>query len=889
MTRKSNIYEFENKEWLASLDFIIEKEPAERVTEILELLQDRARQNGISLPAPGRTAYKNTIDKLDETDFPGDLETERRLENIIRWNAAAMVVKANKRQDGIGGHISTYASAATLFEVAFNHFLHGNNNDRPQDIVYFQGHAAPGIYARSFVERRMDEEELDHFRREVISPKGLPSYPHSRLMPNYWRFPTVSMGLSALQAIYQARFFRYLENRGIKERNDQKIWAFIGDGEMDEPESMAGLTLAGRERLDNLILVVNCNLQRLDGPVRGNGKIISELEAMYKAAGWNVIKVLWGKNWDPLLEKDESGLLVKRLGELVDGQLQHFAAEGGAYFREHFFDQDERLSQMVENYSDEELDALTWGGHDPVKIYNAYQAAVQQEGAPTIILAQTIKGFGLGDAGEARNITHQKKKLDEEDLLYLRDRLALPIDDAGAKKAEYFRPEEDSDEYRYLIEKRKKLGGFLPNRKDRNEALEVPGEETYQRLLKGTDEREVATTMSLVQLLSKLMKDEIAGERIIPIVPDESRTFGLDALFQQAGIYSSKAQQYEPVDKDNLLSYNESKTGVILEEGITEAGAMGSFIAAGTAHVNLGMDIIPFFLFYSMFGFQRVGDLIWAATDARVRGFLIGATSGRTTLSGEGLQHCDGQSHLYALSNPAVKAYDPTYAYEVAVIVQEGIRRMYVEREDLIYYITVMNEKYPMPPLPENIREGIIKGMYRLKGAPEKKQEDGKAKLHLLGSGAILRESIKARKVLEEDYGIAADVWSVTSYKQLYEDAIQTDRDRMLGNNNHVQSYIQQCFPEEGHVFIAATDYVKALPLTVSKWFPGAFTALGTDGFGRSDSREALRSFFEVDHQHIVLAALSAMAQQGKITKEEVEEAREKLEIDPQKPYSAKP
>jgi pyruvate dehydrogenase E1 component len=888
MTRKSNIYEFENKEWLASLDFIIENEPPGRVAEIIGLLQERARKNGISLPAPGRTPYKNTIDKSQETDFPGDLETERLLENIIRWNAAAMVVKANKRQDGIGGHISTYASAATLFEVAFNHFLHGNDEDRPQDLVYFQGHAAPGIYARSFVERRMDEEELDHFRREVISSKGLPSYPHSRLMPGYWRFPTVSMGLSPLQAIYQARFFRYLENRGIKEKNGQKIWAFIGDGEMDEPESVAGLTLAGRERLDNLILVVNCNLQRLDGPVRGNGKIIQELESMYKAAGWNVIKVLWGKNWDPLLEQDQSGLLVKRLGELVDGQLQHFAAAGGAYFRENFFDQDEQLSQMVEEYSNEELDALTWGGHDMTKIYNAYRAAVQTEDAPTVILAQTIKGFGLGDAGEARNITHQKKKLEEEDLLYLRDRLELPIDDAAAKKAEYYRPEEDSDEYRYLIERREKLGGFLPARKDPNEALEVPGEEPYQALLEGTDEREAATTMSLVQLLSKLMKDENVGERIVPIVPDESRTFGMDALFQQAGIYSSQAQQYEPVDQDHLLSYNESKTGVILEEGITEAGAMGSFIAAGTAHVNLGIDMIPFFLFYSMFGFQRVGDLIWAATDARARGFLIGATSGRTTLSGEGLQHCDGQSHIYALSNPAVKAYDPTYAYEVAVIVQEGIRRMYVEREDLLYYLTVMNEKYPMPPLPGDAREGILRGMYRLKGAPDKKEE-GKEKLHLLGSGAILRESVKARKVLEEEYGIAADVWSVTSYKELYDNAIQTDRDRIIGKNGAAQNYIQQCFPEEGHVYIAATDYLKALPLTVSKWFPGTFVALGTDGFGRSDSREALRSFFEVDHKHIVLAALSTMAQQGKITKEKVEEAKKELEIDPEKPYPAEP
>ena len=886
MARKSGIYEFENKEWLASLDFIIEEEPSERVGEIIRLLRKRAKEQGIALPDSGPTPYKNTISKAEENQFPGDLKVEQLLENCIRWNALAMVVRANKQTKGIGGHISTYASAATLFEVAFNHFLHGEDHEQGQDLVFFQGHASPGVYARSFVEGRFTEEQLDQFRREVSSDKGLSSYPHARLMPDYWRFPTVSMGLAPLQAIYQARFLKYLENRGIIEKSQRKVWAFIGDGEMDEPESLAGLNLAGRERLDNLILVVNCNLQRLDGPVRGNGKIIQELEATYKAAGWNVIKVLWGKNWDPLWEKDVDGLLARRLGEIVDGQLQNLAASGGAYFRKKFFDQEKSLSQMVENYSDQELDALTWGGHDIEKVYHAYRAAVDHEGAPTVILAQTIKGFGLGDAGEARNITHQKKILEKEDLIRVRDRLELPVDDETAEKAGYFRPDENGEAIKYLLGNREKLGGFFPKRADRIEALEEPGEETYETLLEGTGEREVATTMSLVQLLSKLMKDENIGKRIVPIVPDESRTFGLDALFQQAGIYASKGQQYEPVDKDNLLYYNESKQGAILEEGITEAGSMGSFLAAGTAYANLGIDMIPFFLFYSMFGFQRVGDLIWAATDARARGFLIGATSGRTTLPGEGLQHCDGQSHLFALSNPAIKAYDPAYAYEIAVIIQEGLRKMYVEREDLIYYITVTNEKYPMPPMPGNVREGILKGMYRLQGSGEKKEKE---RVHLLGSGAILRESLKAREILEADYGISADVWSVTSYKQLYDDAIRTDRNRIFPGEDQDPGYIQTCFPEEDHIFIAATDYVKALPLSVSQWFRGTFVALGTDGFGRSDNRDALRDFFEVDHKFIVLATLSTLARQGEIKDEKVQKALENLNIDPEKPYPATP
>lgn len=886
--KKAEVYELENKEWLASLDFIIQNEPPERVKEILQKLQAKASRNGIVFTTPGNTPYVNTIPSSEEDPFPGSLETEQFLENVIRWNAMAMVVKANNKEDGIGGHISSYASAATLFEVAFNHFLRGGEGDAPQDIVYYQGHASPGIYARSFVEGRFDAAHLDNFRREIISEKGLSSYPHPRLMPDYWRFPTVSMGLSPLQAIYQARFMRYLENRGLKEKDGQRVWAFIGDGEMDEPEALGGLPVAAREKLDNLIIVIDCNLQRLDGPVRGNGKIIQELEAVYKGAGWNVIKVIWGRNWDPLLEKDEEGLLVERMTEVVDGQLQHYAAAGGAYFREDFFGKDERLLAMVENYSDEELAALTWGGHDPVKVYNAYHAAVQHEGAPTVILAQTVKGYGLGEAGEARNITHQKKKLDKEHLLYVRDRFDLPIDDEDAGNAGYFRLEDDEEAYQYLLERREELGGPLPLRKANDKAIDAPGEEAYEDLLEGTDDREVATTMSIVQLMSELMKDEEIGSKIVPIVPDESRTFGMDALFSQAAIYSSKGQTYEPVDEDSLLYYNESKKGAILEEGITEAGAMGSFIAAGTAHVNYGMDAIPFFLFYSMFGFQRVGDLIWAAADARARGFLIGATSGRSTLPGEGLQHCDGQSQVFALSNPAMKAYDPTYAYEVAVIVREGIRRMYVEREDIFYYITVMNEKYPMPAMPEGVEEGIIKGMYRLRGSEE---EEGAEKVHLLGSGAILREALEARELLEKDYGIAADVWSVTGFKQLYDDANTAERRSRLQapEAEPTNSYIEECFPEKGHTYVAATDYLKAWPLTVAKWFRGDFTALGTDGFGRSDNRAAMRSFFEVDHRHIAYAALASLAKKGKIDKEKLEEAREDLEIDSDKPSPAAP
>lgn len=876
---KTDIYKQENKEWLASLDFILQQESPERVKEILQKLQARASKHGIPFTQPGNTPYINTIPEEEESAFPGSLETEQFLENIIRWNSIAMVVRANQKQDGIGGHISSYASAATLFEVAFNHFLRGGENDTVQDIVYYQGHASPGIYARSYVEGRLSEEELDCFRREISSEKGLSSYPHPRLMPGYWRFPTVSMGLSPLQAIYQARFMRYLENRGLKEKDDQKVWAFIGDGEMDEPEAMGSLGVASREKLDNLIMVIDCNLQRLDGPVRGNGKIIQELEAAYKGAGWNVIKVIWGREWDPLLAKDEDGRLVERMGEVVDGELQRYAAEGGAYFREEFFGKDERLLQLVENYSDDELAGLRWGGHDPVKVYNAYRAAVRRQGAPTVVLAQTVKGYGLGEAGEARNITHQKKKLEEDTLRYVRDRFKLPIENEAAERADYFQLEEENEAFQYLKERRKALGGPLPRREAMEEAIEAPGDEVYETFFEGTGDRPVATTMSIVHLMSELMKDEQIGERIIPIVPDESRTFGMDALFSEGGIYSASGQEYKPVDEQSLLSYDESRKGVILEEGITEAGAMGSFIAAGTAHVNYGFDTIPFFLFYSMFGFQRVGDLIWAAADARARGFLIGATSGRSTLPGEGLQHCDGQSQVFALSNPALKAYDPTYAYEVAVIVREGIRRMYVERQDIMYYITVMNEKYIMPPMPEDVEEGILKGMYRLEGNEEQSE-----RVHLLGSGAILREALKAREILEDEYNVPADVWSITGYKQLYDDAKRCERYRILHPGEKPGAcYIRQCFTETGDIFVAATDYLKALPLSVAKWFPGDFTALGTDGFGRSDNRAAMRSFFEVDYRHIALTALARLAEKGEIEVETVKKALKELDINPDK------
>ncbi len=868
---RTKIYEAENKEWLASLDFIIENEGEERVREILDLQLKHAIEKGID---PGLCRYDprvNTISKSEETPYPGDRQLERKIKSLIRWNAMAMVVQANRKKDGIGGHISTYASAATLYEVGFNHFFKGG---KQKDIVYFQGHASPGIYARSFLEGRISKEQLENFRRELASGKGLPSYPHPRSMEEYWQFPTVSMGLSPIMAIYQARFNKYLHDKGLIDRDNQKIWAFLGDGEMDEPESMGALTLAAREELDNLIFVINCNLQRLDGPVRGNGSIIKELSMAFRGAGWDVIKVMWGENWDPLFEKDNKGLLKKRIAETVDGEFQKYSASDGNYIRENFFGKYEELLELVKDMSDEEIAALRRGGHDPVKVYNAYKAAVESQGAPTVILAQTIKGYGMGEAGEGRNITHQQKKLNEEELHAFRERFNIPVSKEEAAHAPFYKPDDDSEEVKYLKKRREDLGGYLPERNTGNPEFRMPDESLFQQYYKGSGDREVATTMTCVHLIGQLLKDKNTGKNIVPIVPDEARTFGMDALFKQAGIYSHKGQVYEPVDKENLLFYKEAKDGAILEEGITEAGSMSSFIAAGTSYATHQIHCIPFFLFYSMFGFQRIGDLIWAAADARARGFLLGGTSGRTTLLGEGLQHQDGQSHHYAMAVPGIEAYDPAFSYELAVIIQEGIRRMYQEGEDLMYYITIMNEKYKMPPMPdqEGIEEGIIKGMYKYK--PSEKNEHN---LHILGSGTILNEALKAAGILKDDHGIEADVWSVTSFKKLYDDARLKEGASKLKNSQDGKTIIEECVGKDNGIFVAATDYIKTVPLSVSSFFPGRFVALGTDGFGLSEDRENLRKHFKVSAGHIAYAALKQMNAEGKITDKKLEQAEKKL------------
>ncbi len=875
----TQIYEFENQEWLESLDYILQNESPERVRELLQLLQEKAQQHGITLDTV-HTPYINTIPADEQEEYPGYLEIEEALSNIIRWNAMAMVVRANKKESGIGGHISTYASASTLFEVGFHHFFRGDEEGQTPDLVYYQGHATPGIYARSYLEGRFSEKQLDNFRRELAAEGGLSSYPHPRLMPDYWSFPTVSMGLGPVQAIYQARFNKYLEDRKLKEKTDQKIWAFFGDGEMDEPESVGALSVASREKLDNLIFVINCNLQRLDGPVRGNYKVIQELEGIYKGAGWNVIKVIWGSQWDPLLAKDKDGRLVHRMDEVVDGQYQLYTMKDGKFVREDFFGKDKKLLQLVEDYSDEDIKNLNRGGHDPVKVYQAYKAALAHKGGPTVILAQTIKGYGLGEAGEASNVAHKTKKLNEDQLKDYRDRFHLPIKDDNIAKAPYYRPDKKSKEMQYLMERRKKLGGLIPKRVAKDNPIKAPADKAFKSYLEGSGDREVATTMVMVQLMAKLMKDENIGKLIVPIVPDESRTFGMDALFGRVGIYSHIGQQYEPVDQGSLLYYKESKTGSILEEGITEAGSMSSFIAAGTAYSTHGINTIPFYFFYSMFGFQRTGDFMWAAADARARGFLIGGTSGRTTLPGEGLQHQDGHSHVLALAYPNLKAYDPAFAYEVATIVQEGIRRMYIEQEDIFYYITVMNATYPMPPMPKDVQEGILKGMYRYRSSKKKSKE----KVHLLGSGAIMIEVLQAADLLEKEYDLAVEVWSVTSYKALYDDAVENERQNRLQSEDKAKpNYIQQCLAKEEGPFVAATDYMKVLPLMVAKWFPDTLHALGTDGFGRSENREALRDFFEVDHRHIAVAALHALKEKKKVKAKTVEKAMKDLHIDPDK------
>jgi pyruvate dehydrogenase E1 component len=871
----------ENREWIESLDYVYANQGAGRVVELIRLLQVRAQQHGARIHCPANTPYINTIPVERQPAFPGSREIERRIKSIIRWNAMAMVVRANREHPGIGGHISTFASCATLYEVGFNHFFRAKTVEHPGDIVYFQGHAAPGVYARAFLEGRLDEARLGRFRRELTPGGGLSSYPHPYLMPEFWQFPTVSMGLSPILAIYQARFLRYLEDRGIKKPDDQKVWAFLGDGELDEPESLGAITLAAREQLDNLIFVVNCNLQRLDGPVRGNGKIIQELEAAFRGAGWNAVKVIWGDDWDPLLAQDENGLLIKRMEEVPDGQYQLYSVAEGDFIRKDFFGKYPALEQMVRNYTDEQLQKLRRGGHDPHKVYAAYKAAVDHRGAPTVILAKTIKGYGLGEAGEGRNVTHQQKKLNEEELRHFRSRFGIPIPDDAIAAAPFYRPAPDSEEIRYLQARRRELGGYLPARSVSVPVFRPPGQALYDEFFKGTGQREVATTMAMVHLLSKLLADEKIGRYIVPIVPDEARTFGMESLFRKYGIYSRLGQLYQPVDRNSLLYYKEAKDGQILEEGITEAGAMSSFIAAGTAYSSLDVNMVPFFFFYSMFGFQRIGDLIWAAGDIQARGFLLGATAGRTTLAGEGLQHQDGHSHVLAYSNPSVRAYDPAFAYEVAVIVRNGLQRMLEAGENVVYYLTIMNEFYPMPAMPEGVEDGILNGLYKFRASPQKRAS---AKAHLLGSGAILPEALKAQALLEERFGVAVDVWSVTSYKNLYWDAIATARwNRLNPEKKPRAAYIEGQLAGEKGVFVAASDYLRALPASVAQWIPGPLTVLGTDGYGRSDTRAALRDFFEVDARHIAFAALSALARQGGIDAAVTRKARKDLAIDPQR------
>ncbi len=879
--RSPEVEDIETQEWMSSLEYVLKHGSLEQAQKILQQLQIRAQQAGVTLPFTVNTPYINTIAKNEEPAYPGNRTLERQIKSFIRWNAMAMVIRGNRAENGIGGHISTFASAATLLEVGFNHFFRARTKDFCGDFVYFQGHASPGIYSRAFLEGRLIEQNLENFRRELKDGGGLSSYPHPWLMPNFWQFPTVSMGLGPICGLYQARFMRYLEGRGLKKKDDAKVWVFMGDGESDEPESLGAINMASREKLDNLIFVINCNLQRLDGPVRGNGKIIQELEAAFRGSQWNVIKTIWGSEWDPLFEKDTNGTLAKYLGETVDGEYQKFSVENGAYTRKHFFGRHPEMLKMVEDMSDEQLEKLNRGGHDPSKVYASYKAATEFKGAPTVILAKTIKGYGLGESGEGKNITHQQKKLNEDELRQFRTRFNIPISDDDVTGTPFFKPSEDSEEMKYLHAQRKALGGYMPARHEISQPLKTPSEDLFDEFYKGTDGREVSTTMAYVRILTKLLKDKKIGKLIVPIIPDEARTFGMEALFRQCGIYAHLGHLYEPVDSDSLLYYKESADGQILEEGINEAGAMSSFIAAGTAYSTQGINTIPFYTYYSMFGPQRIGDLIWAAADSRCRGFLIGGTSGRTTLNGEGLQHQDGHSHLLLSTVPNVISYDPSYAFELAVIIRDGIRRMYEKQENVFYYLSVGNENYTMPEMPDDVKEGILKGMYKFK-ASEKK--DATAKAHLFGSGSIMNQVIEAQKILEEKYNVAADIWSVTSYVELRRDGLTAERHNMLNPTKEQQvPYVTQALSGENDAFIFASDNMKALPDGITKWVPGVSIALGTDGFGRSESRESLRDFFEVDARHIAFATLGTLTRQGKVSNDVLEKAVKDLNIDPQK------
>jgi pyruvate dehydrogenase E1 component len=944
----------ETAEWLEGLRYVLDSKGPERVSYLLSVLEEEAYRQGVEIPFSANTPYINTIPADKQPVYPGNRDIERRLKSIIRWNAMAMVVRANRHNEGIGGHISTYASAANLYEVAFNHFFRGRGDNYSGDQVYFQGHASPGIYARAYLEGRLTAEQLENFRQELTgvvnvcrrtesiqsdgdgkasaagaeqntfrsTTSGLSSYPHPWLMPGFWEFPTVSMGLAPIMAIYQARFNKYLMDRGIKDTSKQHVWAFLGDGECDEPESLGAITLASREQLDNLIFVVNCNLQRLDGPVRGNGKIIQELEAIFRGAGWNVIKVIWGDDWDPLLAADKQGILVRRMGEVVDGEYQKYVVSDGDYIRQHFFGKYPETLEMVSRLSDEKLQRLRRGGHDPEKVFAAYQAAIASK-QPTVILAKTIKGYGLGEAGEGRNITHQQKKLNEEELREFRTRFGIPINDDDVAKAPFYKPPDDSPEMKYLRDRRAKLGGYLPSRPTTPVRTEVPKLDEYldDSTLTGSEGKEWSTTQGFVRIFSKLLRDKRIGKLLVPIVPDESRTFGMEGLFRQIGIYAHAGQLYEPVDSHLLTYYKEAKDGQLLEEGITEAGSMCSFIAAGTAYATHGINMMPFYIYYSMFGFQRIGDLIWAACDNRAKGFLLGATAGRTTLAGEGLQHQDGHSLLMASAYPTVRSYDPAFAYETTVIIFDGLRRMYEDCEDAIYYLTLTNEPYEQPALPAGAAEGIVRGMYKFSAAESvgrvanpsegeaKKSGDAKEskdkadksnvtshdkrepaslkdmpRVQLFGSGAILRQALDAQRLLAEQFGVASDVWSVTSYSQLRREALECERWNMLHPDQPPRrSHVEHMLEGVEGPFIAASDYVRSVPELIERWVPGGLFPLGTDGFGRSDTRDRLRRFFEVDAQSIAVAALHQLAQRGKFDPARAAQAIGELAMNPDK------
>ncbi len=869
----------ETQEWLESLNSVIEANGTERAHFLIEMMIDQARRSGSNLPYNATTAYVNTIPTHLQQRHPGNPDMERRIRALIRWNAVMTVLRANMKSPGIGGHIASFQSSATLYDVGFNHFFRAANDKFDGDLIYFQGHSSPGIYARAYLEGRISEEELDNFRMET-GGNGLSSYPHPWLMPDFWQFPTVSMGLGPIMGIYQARFLKYLHNRGIADTSDRKVWVFCGDGEMDEPESQGAISLAAREKLDNLIFVVNCNLQRLDGPVRGNGKIIQELESNFRGSGWNVLKVIWGSYWDPLFGMDKEGFLKKRMEECVDGEFQNFKAKGGAYTREYFFGKYPELKEMVAAMSDSDIWRLNRGGHDPHKVFAAYAAAVAHKDQPSIVLAKTVKGYGMGDAGEGQNITHQQKSMDIESLKAFRSRFDLPISDQDVENLSYYKPAKDSPEIQYMMERRKELGGYVPARRRKGNELKVPKMDALSNMMVSTGDREISTTMAFVRILSTLLRDKELGKYIVPIVPDEARTFGMEGMFRQLGIYSSVGQLYEPQDSDQVMFYKEQKDGQILEEGINEAGSFSSWIASATSYSNTGIQTIPFYIFYSMFGFQRIGDLAWAAGDSRARGFLLGATAGRTTLNGEGLQHEDGHSHLQSATIPNCVSYDPCFSYELAVIIQHGLVRMIENQEDIYFYITLMNENYRHPDMPKGIEQGIVDGIYnfsmsKLKGP----------KVQLMGSGVILREVIEAANILEKDFNVAADIFSVTSFTELRRNALAVERwNRINPDKKEKISIIQTVIQDEDSPIIASTDYMKSFPEQISRFLKNAFIALGTDGYGRSDSREALRSFFEVDRYHIVIAAIKSLVDKKQIDKDILVKAIKKFKIDGQKP-----